>query len=172
PKADRGVAFLTIGNVTTGTLDFEDCRLVPETYFQSLAPYRTPAKGDILYTVVGATYGRPAIVDTDREFCVQRHIAILKPVSNMDLRFTSWLLSSPLVYEQASKSTTGTAQPTIALRPLRNFLVPLPPIKEQQRIAEKVAQLLGICEVLKARLAESQRQQVQFADAVASKAVA
>ena len=78
PKAGSGVAFLTIGNITTGRLDFSECRLVPREYFQSLAKYRTP-KRDILYTVVGATYGRPAPVDTDRDFCVQRHIAILKP---------------------------------------------------------------------------------------------
>lgn len=172
PKADSGVAFLTIGNVTTGTLDFEGCRLVPEAYFQSLAPYRTPAKGDILYTVVGATYGRPAIVETDRDFCVQRHIAILKPVENTDLQYMAWLLSSPLVYEQASKSTTGTAQPTIALRPLRNFAVPLPPLPEQRRIAAKIDELFGVCDALKARLVHAQRKQIQFADAVASKAVA
>ena len=64
PKADEGVAFLTIGNITTGRLDFAGCRLVPTAYFKSLAPYRRPAKGDILYTVVGATYGLPAVVQT------------------------------------------------------------------------------------------------------------
>ena len=133
PRAEEGVAFLTIGNITTGRLDFAGCRLVPETYFRSLAPYRTPVKGDILYTVVGATYGRPALVDTDREFCVQRHIAILKPTSALSLQFLVLLLASPLVYEQASSSTTGSAQPTIALRPLRNFVVPLPPLAEQHR---------------------------------------
>lgn len=172
PKADEGVAFLTIGNITTGKLDFAGCRLVPESYYRSLAPYRTPAKGDILYTVVGATYGRPAIVEADREFCVQRHIAILKPVENMDRRFVAWLLTSPLVYEQASKSTTGTAQPTIALRPLRNFIVPLPPLVEQQRIAKKLDQLMGICDELREQLTQAQQAQIQFADAVASKSVA
>jgi type I restriction enzyme S subunit len=171
PRADEGVAFLTIGNITTGKLDFEGCRLVPEDYFRSLAPYRTPADGDILYTVVGATYGRPAIVETERDFCVQRHIAILKPVENMDLRFIAWLLMSPLVYEQASQSTTGTAQPTIALRPLRNFLVPLPPLAEQKRIAAKIDQLIGLCDELKALLTQAQQERVQFSDAVTSRAL-
>jgi type I restriction enzyme S subunit len=171
PRADNGVAFLTIGNVTTGNLDFEGCRLVPEDYFRSLPPYRTPAKGDILYTVVGATYGRPAIVDTDRDFCVQRHIAILKPVSQMDLGFTARLLASPLIYEQASRSTTGTAQPTIALRPLRNFLVPLPPLDEQRRISATIDQMFDLCDKLKVRFAHAQHQQGLFVDSVTSKAV-
>ena len=152
PKADKGVAFLTIGNITTGRLDFTGCRLVPEAYFKSLAPYRTPAKGDVLYTVVGATYGRPAFVETDRAFCVQRHIAILKPVEAMSLRFLMALLASPLIYNQATRTTTGTAQPTIALRPLRNFLAPLPPLAEQHRIVAKVDALMALCDRLETSL--------------------
>ncbi len=152
PRADEGVAFLTIGNITTGQLDFSDCRLVPEAYFRSLAPYRTPAKGDILYTVVGATFGRPAVVETDRDFCVQRHIAILKSVEAMSLWFLVILLSSPLVYDQAARSTTGTAQPTVGLRPLRNFVVPLPPLAEQHRIVAKVDELMALCNRLESEL--------------------
>jgi type I restriction enzyme, S subunit len=152
PKTDEGVAFLTIGNITTGRLDFSGCRSVPKEYFKSLAPYRTPARGDILYTVVGATYGRPALVETDRDFCVQRHIAILKPSAAMDFRFLIWLLASPLIYNQATRSTTGTAQPTIALRPLRNFTAPVPPLAEQHRIVAKLDELMALCDRLEASL--------------------
>jgi type I restriction enzyme, S subunit len=166
PKADEGVAFLTIGNVTTGRLDFTDCRFVPDAYFKSLAPYRTPAKGDVLYTVVGATYGRPAVVESDRDFCVQRHIAILKPVEAMSLRFLVNLLASPLIYDQATRSTTGTAQPTIALRPLRNFLAPLPPVAEQYRIVAKVDSLMALCDRLEASLTTSGATRHRLLDAL------
>ncbi len=148
PKSDTGIAFLTIGNVTTGVLDFAGCRQVPPEYYNSLARYRTPEHGDILYTVVGATYGRPIIVDNDRPFCVQRHIAILKPCENLSIRYLHHLLSSPFVYNQATSSTTGTAQPTIGLGPLRNFLVPVPPLAEQHRIVAKVDELMGLCDRL------------------------
>ncbi|MDD1536676.1 MULTISPECIES: restriction endonuclease subunit S [unclassified Bradyrhizobium] len=172
PKADKGVAFLTIGNVTTGQLDFTDCRLVPETYFKSLAPYRTPAKGDILYTVVGATYGRPALVDTERDFCVQRHIAILKPAAAMSLRFLMALLASPFIYDQAKRSTTGTAQPTIALRPLRNFIAPLPPLAEQHRIVAKVDALMALCDRLEANLISAAATRRRLLDALFAEALA
>jgi type I restriction enzyme, S subunit len=172
PRADKGVAFLTIGNVTTGRLDFSGCRLVPEAYFKSLAPYRTPAKGDILYTVVGATYGRPALVETDRDFCVQRHIAILKPVGAMSLRFLLALLASPLIYDQATRSTTGTAQPTIALRPLRNFLAPLPPLAEQRRIVAKVDALMALCDRLEASLTTTAATRHRLLDALLAEALA
>ena len=152
PKADDGIAFLTIGNVTTGKLEFSGCRTVPASYFEALPRYRTPQKGDILYTVVGATYGRPALVETDRPFCVQRHIAIMKPSRSMDLRFLVHLLASPMVYDQATRGTTGTAQPTIALRPLRNFVIAVPPLAEQLRIVAKVDALMALCDQLETAL--------------------
>ncbi|MEK6803703.1 MAG: restriction endonuclease subunit S [Nitrospirota bacterium] len=48
PKANDGIAFLTIGNITTGKLDFTNCRFVGEEYWKSLSPYRKPVFGDIL----------------------------------------------------------------------------------------------------------------------------
>ena len=172
PKSDEGVAFLTIGNVTTGVLDFTDCRFVLPTYFRSLPTYRTPTRGDILYTVVGATYGRPALVDTDRPFCVQRHIAILKPAININRHFLMRLMASPLVYDQASLSTTGTAQPTIALGPLRNFVVPLPPFAEQKRIVAKVDELMALCDRLEASLVTSDDTRRRLLDALLAEALA
>ena len=166
PRADEGVAFLTIGNITTGRIDFTDCRKVSDAYFDSLPPYRTPAKGDILYTVVGATYGRPALVETDRPFCVQRHIAILKPVTELDPRFLIWWLKSPLIYDQATSSTTGSAQPTVGLRLLRDFLVPVPPADEQRRIVAKLEEIMAVCTQLESSLHDDRETRESFLSAV------
>jgi type I restriction enzyme S subunit len=137
---------------------------VPQGYWDSLADYKKPCYGDILYTVVGATYGRPALVHTRRPFCVQRHIAILKPTNEIETKFLFLLLASPLVYDQATRSATGAAQPTIPLRPLRNFLVPLPPLAEQQRIVAKVDELMTLCDRLEQQLLISQRNSCHLLD--------
>lgn len=171
PKAEDGVAFLTIGNITTGRLDFSGCRFVPREYFESVSGYRRPEYGDILYTVVGATYGRPVFVDSHQEFCVQRHIAILKCSEHLDVKFACHLLSSQEVYEQATQCTTGTAQPTIPLRPLRNFLILLPPLAEQHRIVAKVDELMTLCDQLKSHLTEAGQLQQKLADVLVVSAV-
>ena len=171
PKSEDGIAFLTIGNITTGRLDFSNCRFVENEYLESLAVYRKPVYGDILYTVVGATYGRPVYVDSRRQFCVQRHIAILKPTDKMNVRFLCSLLASPLVYEQATRSTTGTAQPTIPLRPLRKFLVLLPPLAEQDRIVAKVEELMALCDRLEAQLTTAQTESRRLLEAVLHEAI-
>ena len=76
------------------------------------------------------------------------------------------LLSSPLVYEQATASLTGTAQPTIPLRPLRNFLVPLPPLAEQHRIVARVDQLMALCDQLETQLTTTQTDSRRLLEAV------
>lgn len=166
PKSETGIAFLTIGNITTGKLDFNESRYVPEQYYRGLADFRRPSRGDILYTVVGATYGRPALVDTERPFCVQRHIAILKPARSTENGFLMAVLRSPLVYDQATRSTTGIAQPTIPLGALRNFLVPLPPLAEQRRIAAKTNQLMVLVDQLEAQLMASRVTAANVLDAL------
>lgn len=168
PKSSDGIAFLTIGNVTTGKLNFNNCRFVPKTYFEKLAPFRRPSPGDILYTVVGATYGRPALVEGDRKFCVQRHIAILKVCPSLDVNFLMILLQSPFVYAQATNSITGTAQPTVPLMALRDFLLPLPPLPEQRRIVTKVKTLLGLIH----DLAVLHRERDKFAAAFTTASIA
>lgn len=172
PRTEHGVAFLTIGNITAGELKFDGCRQVEPTYFESLPTYRKPARGDLLYTVVGATYGRPVLVDSDRAFCVQRHIAILKRSEHLSDRFALYLLKSPLVYKQASNCVTGTAQPTIPLKPLRSFNVPLPPLAEQHRIVAKVDELLGLCDQLKQNLATARQSHERLASVLVEQAVA
>lgn len=166
PKAASGVAFLTIGNITSGTIDFSNCRYVSRQYADAIPAYRKPSQGDILYTVVGATYGRPALVDSEREFCVQRHIAILKPAAGAKVGYLRMLLASPFVYEQATKCLTGTAQPTLGLRPLRNFIVPVPSPEEQNRIAAKVDKLMALCDQIEAQLNQTQADSRRILDAV------
>lgn len=166
PKATTGIPFLTIGNMSGGTLDFADSRFVSPEYYANLSEVRTPRRGDILYTVVGATYGRPVPVETEREFCVQRHVAILKPWHRTNVRYFHHILKSELVYNQATKGITGTAQPTVPLGPLRKFLVPLPPLAEQKRIVAKVDQLMALCDTLEAALRRAESTAQKLAEAV------
>jgi type I restriction enzyme S subunit len=172
PKSEEGVAFLTIGNVSSGALSFANSRYVSQEYFDKITPYRRPEAGDLLYTVVGASYGRPVIVETNRPFCVQRHIAILKPAAELQVKYLHLLLSSPFVYDQATACLTGTAQPTIPLRPLRDFLVPLPPLAEQLRIVAKVDELMALCDQLEAQLSTTRTDSRRLLESVLEAALA
>jgi type I restriction enzyme, S subunit len=137
PQVERGVPFLVIGNVRDGQIDFSETRFVPESYFRSLAQQRKPSRGDVLYSVTGS-FGIPVLVTTDQSFCVQRHIAILKPAAKISSGYLARALGTAAVFRQASDAATGTAQKTVGLKQLRKFTVPIAPLREQHRIVEAI----------------------------------
>jgi len=54
---------------------------------------------------------------------------------------------------------------------LMNFIIPLPPLSEQERIVAKVKQLMAVCDRLEAGLAGAEETARAFADAVVRQAV-
>lgn len=138
PKAQTGVPFVTISNIGADRrLDFSNTFFVSRSYFENLKETRRPQIGDVLYTVTGS-FGIPVLVDFEREFCFQRHIALLRPSSSINGKFLSWALSSASVRKQAERAAVGAAQKTVSLKSLRQFEIPLPPLEEQRRIVAEI----------------------------------
>ena len=142
PQVSSGIPFLVISDVSFGQIDFSKTRFVPFSYYQTLSQNRVPEQGDLLFTVTGS-YGIVVPVMTERQFCFQRHMALLKPCI-IDTVFLAIWLTTPLVFEQCRANATGTAQKTVGLSTLRNLLIPVPPLKEQGEIMEKLNYLLPI----------------------------
>ena len=141
PQVDSGIPLLVIGNLRNGHLDFTDTRFVARHYVDGISEMRKPKKGDILYSLVGS-FGISVLVDTEVEFCIQRHIAVLRPHKLSPTSYLSKVLNSDFIFLQAEKSATGTAQRTVGLASLRRFSIPLPPVEEQAHIVCEVEKRL------------------------------
>lgn len=150
PKANDGIPFLVISDIITGFIKFDKCRYVPFEYYSNLETYRKPSKGDILFTVTGS-YGKSVIVETDKRFCFQRHIGLIKP--NLITKYLNIVLRSEYIKKECDANATGTAQKTVGLESLRNFYIPIPPLSEQSRIIE----LCKICEELLIKIDEGKK---------------
>ena len=140
PQSVSGIPFLVISDVNTGHISFDKARYTDEDYYKGLPEIRKAAKGDILFTVTGS-YGIVIPVETERRFCFQRHIGLIKTITS-----SSWLamvLQSDYVQSYCDKVATGTAQKTISLGHLRDLLIPIPPKEEQGRITKELQKWLG-----------------------------
>ena len=141
PKAESGIPFLVISNVNTGFLSFDNTRYVPNDYYDSLSETRKPKTGDVLYTIVGS-YGIPVLVDSDRAFCFQRHMALLKPSKLISSRYLWYVLQSNEMYQKATSIATGTAQLTVPIKGLRELTIPVPPLNYQLSIVNFLDSIL------------------------------
>ena len=83
------------------------------------------------------SYGNAAVVEVNREFTFQRHIAQIKP--NPDVLYSRFLclyLNSKVGKRQADGYAVGNAQLTVTLGDLARFQIPVPPLEEQTEIAQ------------------------------------
>jgi restriction endonuclease S subunit/energy-coupling factor transporter ATP-binding protein EcfA2 len=139
PQVKQGIPFITIAAINDGYLRLDKAtRFVPKSYFDNLKDLRKPKIGDVLFSVTGSI-AIPALVDTDKPFIFQRHIAILKPDSSqISSEFLFYSLGTENLHRQAIAVAKGTAQKTISLSGLRSFVIQLPPVDEQQEIVRRV----------------------------------
>ena len=135
PKAKDGIPFITISNIDSNNhLDFSNTMYVSRDYWDSLDEKRKARKGDVLYSVTGS-YGIPVYITDDKEFVFQRHIAILKPNTEIiSGKYLYYLLKSPVTKALADKLVTGAIQKTLGLDVIRNMAFEVPSLEEQEEI--------------------------------------
>ena len=139
PKSKSGIPFITISNINKESfeIDFSSTFKVPEEYFQKIKVNRKPKEGDLLYTVTGS-YGIPVLINSNFEFCFQRHIALIRPKISVNSRWLFYWILSPQARRQANQVATGTAQRTVSLSALRSFIIPDIQRSNQDSIVHKL----------------------------------
>ena len=140
----NGISFISVKNVSSGKLDFSNCKHISEKEHNELYEKCNPEFGDILLTKVGTT-GIPVIVDTNEQFSLFVSVALLK--FNQEKIYNKYLLhmiNSPLVQIQSARNTKGVGNKNWVMRDISNTLIVLPPLAEQYRIVAKIEELMPI----------------------------
>lgn len=146
PKTKSGVPFIMISNIDNRVINWTNTAYVGQDYYNHIDNKRRPYKGDVLYTVTGS-YGIPVLIDFEKQFCFQRHIALLRPNERINQKFLYYVMQEPGVYAQATKGATGTAQKTVGLAVLRRMEIPyIESINAQLEIVKKIERRMSTCD--------------------------
>jgi len=145
PKTKQGFPFIMISNIENHIINWNNTAYVGDEYYNNIDIKRKPCKGDVLYTVTGS-YGIPILIDFEKSFCFQRHIALLRPNSSINQKFLYYVMQTPEVYIQATKGATGIAQKTVGLGVLRKIQIPYcDDITIQSKIVDDIETKMTIC---------------------------
>ena len=124
--------------------------------------------GQIIYSKIRPSLSKAVKVDFDG-LCS----ADMYPLDSFIFSdFLLQLILSEVFLVQVRIAENRIKMPKLNLESLNSFLLPIPPSTEQHRIAAKIDELMMLCDTLKSQITQAQNQQIQFADAVASRAVA
>ena len=166
PKTPSGIPFIMISNIDNQVINWTNTAYVEQDYYNHIDNKRRPCKGDVLYTVTGS-YGIPVLIDFEKQFCFQRHIALLRPNERINQKFLYYVMQEPGVYAQATKGATGTAQKTVGLAVLRKMKIPyIESISTQLAIVKEVEARMSTCDSIEKTVdtalqqAEAMRQSI------------
>ncbi len=130
---DDGTLFLSSRNVTSGTIDWENVKYIDAKQHGEMQRRVSPRLNDILLAKNGTT-GVAAMVDRDVPFDIYVSLALLRPLAAVRPTFLLHFINSPLAKEQFTKRLKGVGVPNLHLKEIREVVMPVPPLAEQQRI--------------------------------------
>ncbi len=114
---------------------------ISEDLFKTSSEYGLPQKGDLMVTAVG-TLGKTYVVrESDRFYYKDASVLCFKNFGELDPHYLKIIMHSPFMSETIKNSSAGTTVGTLTIIKASEFLVPIPPLKEQHRIVAKVDRL-------------------------------
>jgi type I restriction enzyme S subunit len=131
-QTTTGVPFINAGHLSEFGLDFETMNYIPRERFDLLGNGKI-RKDDILFCLRGSL-GKFASVGDLSEGAIASSLVIVRPKEAAINAFVSAYFQSDLCASMIDKYKNGAAQPNLSAASLKNFIIPIPPLPEQQRI--------------------------------------
>ena len=142
--SDSGYIFLSAKNITTGKINWNDIMYIPKSLHDELYSRVSPKMNDILLAKNGTT-GVAAIVDRECEFDIYVTLALLRVVNNnISSQYLLKIIASDTIQDYFKSSLKGIGVPNLHLEHIRTTLIPIPPINEQNKIAERIYQYYSL----------------------------
>jgi len=156
-KLNEGKIYISATHIREDGIKWSDCLYVSEKDHQELFKKAYPKKGEILITNRGAGCSTPVIIDIDEEFSFQNAALI---GFNQELICNKYLFYFILKSRDEIMRTfvNGGLQPMLSNVVLSTIPIPLPPLAEQNRIVQKLDELMQYSNDLEASIKQSQSQ--------------
>lgn len=156
-KLSEGKIYISATHIREDGIKWSDCLYVSEKDHKELFNKAYPKRGEILITNRGAGCSTPVIIDIDEEFSFQNAALI---------GFNQQLVSNKYLFYFILKSrdeimktfVNGGLQPMLSNVVLGTIPIPFPPLPEQNRIVQKLDQLMQYCNELEASIKQSESQ--------------
>jgi len=142
------VLFVTSENVGSYSLRMNPRKYV-ERKFNEIESRSILKKGDFLMNIVGASIGRTAIFDLESDANINQAVCLIRILPDfMDTNFLLHFFNSAICMSYMFDKQVDNARPNLSMGNIANFIIPIPPIKEQQRIVLLLSKLDKHCDQL------------------------
>jgi type I restriction enzyme S subunit len=169
--AESGSIFIRAQNINSDFLNLDDIAFVrPPVSAEGL---RTKVKQhDLLITITGANVTKSALVEKPiKDAYVSQHVALVRL---KDVRISEFLFHSVVSLahgrKQLQAAAYGQGKPGLNLDNIRDVVIGLPPLPEQEEIIRRVKNLFTLAERIESRFAEGRKRVDSMTQAILAKA--
>jgi len=143
PKSKSGPRpYLTSKNIRDGRLELSNLSYVSEDEHREIYAKCPVQKFDVLLTKDGANTGNCTINTLDYEFSLLSSVAVLRgEPSQITQEFLYQVLASDRMQRTIINSMSGQAITRITLEKLGSYVIPLPSLAEQEKVAVSLSSL-------------------------------
>ncbi|HCH0534609.1 TPA: restriction endonuclease subunit S [Escherichia coli] len=167
----QGIPWINTGHIEkNGTLTVTEMNFITEGKFNELRS-RKIQKGDLVYCLRGATFGKTAFVIPYETGAIASSLMIIRPFITEMGGYIYNYLTSPFGRSQIYRFDNGSAQPNLSANSVMLYSFPCPPLTEQYRIFSQVGLLHELFDKLKTRIKTAQQTQLHLADALTDAAI-
>ena len=131
---DKEIPVIRIGDILNEQISFENIVYVQEN--NELEKFIVH-KNDILIAMSGATVGKIGVYNSDDKVYINQRVGIIRTTQ---YNYIKRMFSTNGFIDYINLSSAGSAQPNISSDGILNFHIPVPPLNEQQTIANYLDQ--------------------------------
>ena len=137
---NTGYKYIRVADMKQYSVRNNDVHYISKEIYSLIKNY-TISKDDLYITVAG-TIGVVGEIPIEFDGANLTENANKIVFSQLNKKCLMYLLSSDYLQAQIKNCTTKVGQPKLAIIRIQNFLLPIPPLKEQERIVEKIEELI------------------------------
>ena len=138
--------FINGNNLVNGKIVFKDStQKVSKTEYEL---YKKPLTTNTVLLSINGTIGNIAYYNNE-PVILGKSACYIALINNVNKEYISLLLGTKLFFDYAVSKATKTTIANVSLKAMRMFPIPLPPLAEQQRIVDRVNELLAVCDELR-----------------------
>ena len=137
---DTGYKYIRVADMKNGSILLDDIKYIPHDIYPKIKNY-TISKDDIYITVAG-TIGQVGLVPEELDNANLTENADKLVIYFNFKEFMYYMLSSNFIQYQIKEHTTKVGQPKLAIKRIKELIIPLPPLAEQKRIVAKIEELM------------------------------
>ena len=144
---NRGVPFLSVNNIVAYKINWSDLRYISKEDDIEFSKKCKPKKGDILLGKA-ATVGTVAIVESDIDFNIWSPLALIRIKEKYNKKFFYYYFQTLDINRQIKLLTNSSSQGNLGMREIEKLEFNVPPIPEQQAIAQILSDMDAEIEAL------------------------